>query len=377
VRVADSRFRDTAGLHALPSTGGYAWIRGRGIFGWGEDARIYPGTGPQRFDRAAAKLEEHFATHPEDVAFASFTFDERSEDSSVVVPERLVVVDHPVRDTASVDGGDRIRYAGSSITEVQWLEAVDVAVKRIEEGVLDKVVLARDVHVWSKSALDVRVLAARLAHSFPECYTFIHGDLVGATPELLVRRNGMRIESRVLAGTIRRGIDRAEDEALGSELLASAKDAGEHGFAVESVTEVFDSICSEFEVEPHPALLKLANVHHLATWVRGGLKQPLTALEIAGLLHPTAAVCGTPPDAAMDAIRELEGMDRGRYGGPVGWVDGKGDGEFGIALRCAEVGGTRARLFAGNGIVSGSLPEDELEETRLKLRAMQSALEVT
>jgi menaquinone-specific isochorismate synthase len=145
--------------------------------------------------------------------------------------------------------------------------------------------------------------------------------------------------------------------------------------AVESVSEVLARICSSVVVSARPELLKLANVQHLATSITGSLRQPWSALEVAGLLHPTAAVCGTPRNSALELIREVEGMDRGRYGGPVGWVDAGGNGEFGIALRCAEVHGARARLFAGNGIVSESLPEDELEETRLKLRAMQSALE--
>jgi menaquinone-specific isochorismate synthase len=375
LKVVSSRSQDFAGVTSLPSSGGYAWIRGRGLFGWGERVRIDAGTGPERFERAAAAVKRYFAEDPRAIAFASFTFDDRSDDCSVVVPERLVAIDRPLPISDQRVDEDRIRYAGSSTSELEWLEAVDVAVRRIDRGVLDKVVLARDVNVWSKSPLDGRVLVARLARRFPECYAFIHGDLVGATPELLVRRAGTTIESQVLAGTIGRGADRQADDALGAELLASAKDAGEHRLAVESVTEVFGPICSEYEVEPRPRLLRLENVQHLATWVRGTLNRPLSALEVAGLLHPTAAVCGTPAQVAMDAIRELEGMERGRYGGPIGWVDAAGDGEFGIALRCAEVRGKRARLFAGSGIVTGSLPEEELEETRLKLRAMQSALE--
>ena len=133
-------------------------------------------------------------------------------------------------------------------------------------------------------------------------------------------------------------------------------------------------VCSELTVEG-PRLLRLANLQHLSTHVEGRLTSRRTALELAGLLHPTAAVCGTPRAAALEMIRGLEGMDRGRYSGPVGWVDSNGDGEWGIALRCGEFDGTRGRLFAGNGIVAASEPEDELEETRVKLRAMMSALE--
>jgi menaquinone-specific isochorismate synthase len=227
--------------------------------------------------------------------------------------------------------------------------------------------------VWARAPLDRRLLAARLSKRFPECYTFIFRTLVGATPELLVRRTGRSVESLVLAGSARRGRDEAEDEEVGAALLSSEKDVGEHRFSVESVTDVLDGVCDELSSEG-PFLLKLANVQHIATRVTGNRRGDHSALEIAGLLHPTAAVCGAPRAAAMDAIRRLEKMDRGRYSGPVGWVDANGDGEFGIALRCADVDGTRARLFAGNGIVADSRPEAELEETRLKLRAMQDAL---
>jgi menaquinone-specific isochorismate synthase len=239
---------------------------------------------------------------------------------------------------------------------------------------LEKVVLARDLFVWAKEELDNRLLAARLAHRFPECFVFVHETLVGATPELLVRRTGDVVESLVLAGTARRDPLAHGDAMVGEALLSSEKDGREHLLAVESVTGVLENVCHDLTVDDAPSLLKLANVQHLATRVTGRLSRPLSALELAGRLHPTAAVCGTPRADAGRMIRRLEGIERGRYAGPVGWVDALGDGEFGIALRCAEVHGTRARLFAGAGIVAESTPEAELEETRLKLRAMQSAL---
>jgi menaquinone-specific isochorismate synthase len=336
--------------------------------GLGEAARVEVGTGPDRFERAAAALDDVLSTG---LAFASFTFDPEVAGSVLVLPERVE------RGRIELPGGPvpKIRYAGSSASEVEWLEAVDAAGKRIDAGEFAKVVLARDVIVWAKAPLDPMVLAGRLAERFPECFTFLVDGLVGATPELLVRRTGRAVESLVLAGTAGRGDSTEADAGLGESLLASDKDADEHRFAVASVTGVLRDICAEVEIDPQPRLLKLANVQHLATQVLGRLSVPLTALEIAGRLHPTAAVGGTPRGAAIEAIRTLEGIDRGRYAGPVGWVDSNGDGEFGIALRCAEVEGPRARLFAGGGIVAGSLPEAELEETRLKLRAMQSALE--
>ena len=347
------------------------WIhRGAGMKGSGEAARIDVGTGPDRFDRAASALGGAFRAGA-GLAFGSFTFDHESPGSVLIVPERV----ERVRVSDPTGAVPKIRYAGSSASELEWLEAVDSATKRIEADELSKVVLARDVRVWAKAPLDPSLLAMRLAVRYPECFMFLVDGLVGATPELLVRRGGRRVESLVLAGTVARGSSAEADANLGEALLASHKEGDEHRFAVESVTGVLADICEEVTVDPQPTLLKLANVQHLATRVGARLGSDLTALEVAGRLHPTAAVCGTPRAAAMDAIRTLEGMDRGRYAGPVGWVDAAGDGEFGIALRCAQVDGDRAQLFAGAGIVAGSLPESELEETRLKLRAMQSALE--
>jgi menaquinone-specific isochorismate synthase len=369
-------------VSALPDPNGYAWIRGgQGFVAWGVAGRVEVGRGPERFERAADALQELFArAGPTDgrppIAFGSFTFDEDEDGSRLVVPARAERLPAK-RDErgASVAAVPRIRYAGSTISELDWLEAVDSATSRIRRGALRKVVLARDVHVWAEENLDGRALALRLAQRFPECFTFLCEGLVGATPELLVRRRGRRVESLVLAGSIGRGADAHEDEAMASALLSSEKDVSEHRLAVESVRDVLLSSCSDLIVDESPSLLRLANVQHLATSVAGTLDRDIDALRLAGMLHPTAAVCGVPRPGALGLIRELEGMSRARYGGPVGWVDGAGDGEFGIALRCAELAGDRARLFAGAGIVSGSVPEAELEETRLKLRAMQSALE--
>jgi menaquinone-specific isochorismate synthase len=269
---------------------------------------------------------------------------------------------------------DRPRYAGASIPDVAWLEAVAEAVGLIEAGRLDKVVLARDYAVWSKERFDHRRVLARLQDRFPDCFVFAVDDLVGASPELLVRLKDRTVESVALAGSARRSGDPIEDEQIGKELLASAKNRHEHELTAASVGRVLGEVCERMMRDPEPVLVELANVRHLATRFHGRLSGPSSALHIAGRLHPTAAVAGAPTEAALDAIRALEGMDRGRYAGPVGWMDQRGDGEFAIALRCAEISGARARLFAGAGIVEGSLPESELEETRLKLQAMLPAL---
>ncbi len=385
----------------LADPNGYLWARGDiGLVGWGEAARIEVGSGANRFEDAAEALSAVFSSFDiEDevqapgtgpIAFGSFTFDDASPGSVLVVPEVVIgrdgaqswmTVVGPQRPTpvepalVSAAPHEKIRYAGSSIAEVAWIEAVAAAVAHIGSGDLEKVVLARDLLVWSKAPLDARILVRRLATAFPECYTFSCEGLVGATPDLLVRRAHDQVSSLVLAGSERRGSTPEEDASLGAGLLSSSKERHEHGIAVESVRSRLEPLCRSLEIDPEPWLLRLANVQHLATSVTGELVTSQSSLQIAGLMHPTAAVCGTPTEAARRQIAGLEGMDRGRYAAPVGWVDSRGDGEWGIALRCAELNGDRARLFAGAGIVNGSVPEKELEETRLKLRAMQNALE--
>lgn len=387
-------------LGRLPDPAAHAWVRrGEGLVGWGVAVRVDLGTGDP-LGRAAAVLADLAATAAvEDplalpgtglVAFVSGTFDRDVPGSVLVVPQTVLgrrggrawataIAPGGVAEAPAVGGvhaapaPGRIRYAGASVDEVAWLEAVVAATQAIAAGDLDKVVLARDLAVWSERPLDGRTLMRRLAERFPDCFTFAVDGLVGATPELLVRRTGDAVESMVLAGTARRAADPAEDATIGAALLASPKDRDEHDHAVASVRDVLAPRVHDLVVDG-PALLRLDNVQHLATAVRGVLRTPAAALALADALHPTAAVCGTPTEAALAAIRTLEGLDRGRYAGPVGWVDARGDGELGIALRCAQVDGTRARLYAGAGVVAASLPEAELEETRMKFRAFQAAL---
>jgi menaquinone-specific isochorismate synthase len=384
-------------LCRVPEQRSIAWVRdGEGLVGWGEALRV-PLRAGDPFGHAASVLGDLTASaqvHDEVrepgtglVAFVSFTFDPAATGSVLIVPATLLgrrggrawlttFADSAATAVGPVHAAPapaRIRYAGASISEVAWLEAVASATGAIGRGELDKVVLARDLAVWSESSLDERTLTRRLAEHFPSCFTFACDGLVGATPELLVRRNGTAVDSMVLAGSARRSADPTEDTEIGAALLRSDKDRDEHHHAVESVRRHLQACCDPLEVDG-PGLLRLENVQHIATALHGRLVAPSTVLELAAALHPTAAVCGAPTRTAMQLIAQLEGMDRGRYAGPVGWVDGAGDGELGIALRCAEVHGRRARLFAGAGIVAASLPEAELEETRIKLLAMQAAL---
>jgi menaquinone-specific isochorismate synthase len=388
----------------VTGAGDLCWLtRDRELAGWGAAARIPVGTGPDRFVRAASTLarhvaamdlsdDTHAATRP--VAFCSFTFDQRGTGSVMVIPRVLVrrhegrawltvIGERPVtvRDLAlppvarAARAVGRVRYAGTTAAEINWIDAVDRAVRRIRAGEAEKVVLARDRVVYSHVPFDATMLLGHLRASFPSCLVFHVAGLVGASPELLIRRAGAHVTSLALAGTAPRGRDATVDGRLGDALLRSSKDLAEHRPAVTSVRRVLEPLVTDLDVDDHPWLLRLANVQHLATRVSGRLHTPVHALDLAGRLHPTAAVGGTPRDVALAMISELETIDRGRYAGPVGWVDADGDGELAIALRCAQLDGTRARLFAGAGIVADSLPESELEETRLKLRAMQSAFE--
>jgi len=402
----------------LPQADAVAWVRrGEGLVGWGEAARVTLPAGEDRFTVGEKWFRSLLDTAVTDdqvnvpgsgpVAFGSFTFDAACDGSVLVLPRALLGRrDGRAWLTTIGGGGDagrvspvtspgRMRWHDGSLTAPEWERAVAAAVASIKSGRLRKVVLARDLYATAARSLDVRALLHRLAARYPDCYTFACGGMVGATPELLIRREAAEISALVLAGTTPRGRDAAEDEALGAALLASAKNTEEHAYAATGVREALAPLCEQLSVDPSPFLLRLANVQHLATAVTGRLATASaartgpaghkggspgngsapSALGVAAALHPTAAVCGTPADAAMELIRELEGMDRGRYAGPVGWLDAHGNGEWGIAMRCAEIDGPRARLFAGCGIVVGSDPAAELAEAQAKFRPMQDALE--
>jgi menaquinone-specific isochorismate synthase len=271
-----------------------------------------------------------------------------------------------------------LTWRDGSLPGPQWKQAVADAVTVIKQGQLRKVVLARDVFATAAEPIDARVLLHRLADRYPDCYTFACDGLVGATPELLVRRDGRQVSALVLGGTAPRGETSEQDEALGTELLASAKNTEEHAYAVTSIRDGLRPLCETLEIDARPALLKFPNLQHLGTQVHGTLSEgepPKSVLALAAAVHPPAAVCGTPTAAALELIRELEHMDRERYSGPVGWVDAEGNGEWGIALRCAQLSGRTARLFAGCGIVAGSDPAAELAEAEVKFRPMRGALE--
>lgn len=394
-------------LSLLPSDGGLSWVTGlpgsqTGIVAWGEIERA-EFIGPERFSRATRWWGNwcSAAEGDEPIAFTSFAFKPKEANSVVVVPkfavrridglcyltvigqnfeiDQLLVqaLAYLAQITSEPDGMTNITWREGSQTLEDWQDAVAAAVKRINSGELDKVVLARDIVAQSDEPLHLGALLLRLNLAFPQCWTFLVDGLIGATPELLVRRENQKVTSRVLAGTIRRSSNTNRDDELATELIESDKDRQEHSYAVDSVAVALARYCTDLEVPEHPFVLQLANVQHLATDVTGQLVEPVPVLSLAASLHPSAAVCGTPTERASAIIEELEGLDRGRYSGPVGWIDASGNGELGIALRCGLVEGAERkviRLFAGCGIVAGSTPESELAESNSKFTAMRDVL---
>jgi isochorismate synthase len=271
------------------------------------------------------------------------------------------------------DPAARPRVAGAA-PAAHYEEAVQRAVERIRAGGLDKVVLAREVHVHTGSQIDPAPILDALRAAFPGCYCYCVGTpelaLVGASPELLVRRDGERAQTVALAGTTRRSADPAVDDHLGEQLLRSDKDRGEQGIVTARIERALDPVSLWVAAADEPALVKVQNVQHLATPIRAQLAEPVPVLELAGRLHPTPAVGGEPNAAAQPLIPALEGLDRGWYAGAIGWTDLAEDGELCVALRCALLRGELARLYAGCGIVADSDPAAELAETEVKLQAL-------
>ena len=345
-------------LARLPGPAALAWIRhGDGLAGWGEAARITIPAGVDRFTAGEKWLRELFdnaevtdelavpGSGP--VAFGSFTFDPASDGSVLVVPHMVAGRRSGQAWLTTISdgrGGTAAVRPAVAPAAVRWhdgsLSAPAVAACRGRGGGQDQGRRSpqggtgRDLYAAASADIDVRLLLGRLAGRYPDCYTFSCAGLAGATPELLIRREGLAVSSLVLAGTMPRGATVREDHALGAALLGSAKEVEEHGYAVADVRAALAPRCRQLQIDPQPSLLRLANVQHLATRVHGTLATASrywlpagrvraageltapTALALAADLHPTAAVCGTPAGPAMELIRELEGMDRGRYAAP-------------------------------------------------------------
>ena len=374
--------------------------RGEGVAGFGEALRL-EFSGPDRLREAADAWRRIAADAEIDdavglsgsglIAFGAFTFAAESARSSVLIVPRVVVGRRDgvgwitrVRLDDGTDADDRVASTplgpeyriplrAGAVDADRYLAIVAEAVQRIHAGRVGKVVLARDLVGRLPEGADLRRVIGDLALGYPDTWTFAVDGLVGSSPETLVRVNHGTVTARVLAGSAARGVDAASDHAAALGLATSTKDLDEHRFAVESVLAALDRHARGVVSSEIPFALKLPNLWHLASDVEGALADGSSVLDLAAALHPTAAVAGFPTEAAVATIAELEGIDRRRYGGPVGWVDAAGNGKWAIALRSAEVDAGTVTAYAGAGIVAESDPERELAETRLKFRPIVEA----
>lgn len=391
----------------MPDPGALAWVRrGEGMIGYGETVR-HKATSISDAETWWSEITDQIvvdrALDGDDlpgagfVAFGSFCFDpDNSSSGSVLIVPRVVIgrragrawrttissADVTVPDALQPPGRPipapgTVSFADGKLSGPEWESVVADAVSMINSGALDKVVLARELIAIADNPIDARRLVTRLAEDYPACWTYHVDGLVGATPEMLIRREAGLATSRVLAGTIRRSDDADQDRALAAALSQSGKDLQEHEYAVASVARALTPYCSGMNVPDAPYVLELPNVLHLATDVTAVAVPGASSLRMAAALHPSAAVCGTPTARARQTIAEIEQLDRDRYAGPVGWIDADGDGEWAIALRCGRVSADdprQIRLYAGCGIVAGSDPVAELAESAAKLVPMRDAL---
>ena len=374
------------------------WVRGGdGIVGVGVHKR-HVVTGPDRFIQAQKWWRDFIneldirnnlhGTGTGPILFSSFSFDP-TEESQLIIPKVVIgqrngkswitwIGDTPqpqLRRASEERSPLNLTWSGSN-GDV-WQDRVARAIEKIKGGKLEKVVLARFTTASSDSIIESRSLLKYLSNEYPSTWIYSNAGLVGATPELLVRLSKSLITSRILAGTIRKTGDDQRDLALAGSLARSSKDLEEHEYAVRSVADALAPFCSSMNVPESPFVLHLSNVMHLATDVTGVLSDnssPADIFELAARLHPSAAVCGTPTEVAKRTIDEIEGISRGRYAGPVGWIDAKGDGELGIALRCGYINGKEVHAFAGCGIVAGSDANREVAESQAKFLPIINAL---
>ena len=382
-----------------------AWFRGQtGFAGFGVKTKIDL-SGNNRFTDVRKWWQDQlntfqienqltdFGTGP--LLFSSFAFVPSSK-STFLIPEVIVGqnekrawitwfgdIKRPelqIENKTSPAVANQFKWATGAMSENEWQKQISTALEKIDNGEIEKVVIARDLIAAAETEIDIQKLIANLEKEYPNTWVFLNDGLVGATPELLIRLKKNLVTSRILAGTIQKTGDENKDLALAASLAKSSKDLEEHEYAVKSVADALDGFCSSINSPETPFVLHLSNVMHLATDVTGVIKNNLNQIDILKLvekLHPSAAVCGTPTEKANSVIAELEKMDRQRYAGPVGWIDSTFEGEFGIALRCGQISDDlkSIRLFAGCGIVAMSDPAKELLESQAKFMPMRTALQ--
>ena len=325
------------------------------------------------------------------VGFAALPFD-RSTPGTMLIPPVVILQSDDRRVVTTTDGTtlEDVSLLIDSIiasepatsprsislelgrTAVEWRDdVVGRARDRIDQGELEKVVLARLIRLHADSDFPLGRIVRDLARRFEHAHLFAIDGFVGASPELLVSRLGRVVRAHPLAGTAARRHDAEDDASQISSLLSSAKDRTEHRITIDWLLAELLPFCSYVDAEPEPSVLTLANVHHLGTLVEGLLSEPAASvLDLVAAVHPTPAVGGDPQGSALALIQDLEGFDRGRYAGPAGWVDADGNGEFAVSVRTAQIDGPLATIAAGVGVVAQSDPDAELAETQAKFQAM-------
>lgn len=382
-------------LELLPQNASVFVRSGQGLVGWGEAKRLVA-VGPKRIEVLSAAWKTYVAelevvdsvrlpgTGP--VAFGTIAFADSSEAESALIMPRVIIgrrddrfwittVDDAKLPAATVWSKNApLSLTPGALGRDEFSTLVDRAVAMIQNGDLEKVVLARDLQGTVPNEFDLRPVLGKLAARYPSCWIYSVDGMFGASPELLVRVSHQQVSARVLAGTAARGTDPGVDQAISKALASSHKNVAEHEFAVRSLVNALEPFCEHVDADTEPFSLALPNLWHLASDVHGVLKASASVLDLAAALHPTAAVAGTPRAKAQELIGELEPFDRGRYAGPVGWIGADGDGEWVIALRGAQLEGSQLRAFAGCGIVAESEGESELAETDLKFQPILGAL---
>ncbi len=295
-------------------------------------------------------------------------------DDELSTTDALALIDDALAPTAMPQATNW--HVESPVAPEAWRDEVVAVVRdRIAAGEFRKVVLARELLVTADQPIDTAAVLRRLYQSFATAAVFAIDGFLGASPELLVGRVDDVVHAHPLAGTAPRSADPAEDGRLSAGLAASAKNRIEHGITIDWLLDNLLPYCSYVDAEPEPSIVTLANLHHLGTRVEGRLSAPAASiLDLVGALHPTPALGGDPQGGALEVIETVEPGERGRYGGPVGWVDASGNGEFAVGIRSGTFDGATASVWAGVGVVGDSDPEAELAETRTKFQAMFGAL---
>jgi menaquinone-specific isochorismate synthase len=373
--------------------------QGEGLIGFGEAARL-EAVGSNRIQELNALWQELvLKSQIEDpiqipgtglISFGTIAFADESKATSVLVIPKVVIGHSGSKlwlttiNTSFADALELlnfepklktpVRFEAGEIAPDQFKENIEKALTQINDHNIEKVVLARDLVGEVSEDFNISTALTSLATKFETCFVYSVDSLFGASPELLVRVSNSQVSARVLAGTAGRGTDTGVDSAIGQALTTSHKNLEEHKYAIDSLVSALSVVAKDIDADEEPFSLALPNLWHLASDIHAVLKEDSTSLQVVKVLHPSAAVAGTPRDKAIKLISSIEGIDRGRYAGPVGWLGADGDGVWAIALRGAQLAGNQIRAFAGCGIVAESEAEAELAETNLKFKPILDAL---